>query len=161
MSKRKSKFKDSKSKFENLYKQYQARRNKPFYVSPNILQELNIPDTDECVEFSHLPLNPNGYPLYKGTTVIRYLRDSHKRSIKKCTTCHKCNNKLCVNPRHLYAGTRRDNWIDFVRSRNVFDYDLFFNVPSFDFKALDRKIKHLNAPKVGGLELVKFIKKSS
>jgi hypothetical protein len=25
---------------------------------------------------------------------------------------HKCNNKLCVNPEHLYLGTDKENWID-------------------------------------------------
>ena len=29
-------------------------------------------------------------------------------------TCHKCNVKLCVNPQHLYYGTRRDNIRDQV-----------------------------------------------
>lgn len=27
--------------------------------------------------------------------------------------CHKCNNKKCVNPKHLYAGTAKDNARDF------------------------------------------------
>ena len=30
--------------------------------------------------------------------------------------CHKCNNKKCINPEHLYAGTAKDNWRDFRNS---------------------------------------------
>ncbi len=30
--------------------------------------------------------------------------------------CHKCNNRLCVNPDHLYVGTYSDNMIDAINS---------------------------------------------
>lgn len=30
--------------------------------------------------------------------------------------CHKCNNRRCVNPSHLYAGTSKDNHNDSVRA---------------------------------------------
>jgi len=38
--------------------------------------------------------------------------------------CHKCNNKLCVNPEHLYIGTYSDNSKDAVQAgvRNSYKY---------------------------------------
>jgi hypothetical protein len=33
-----------------------------------------------------------------------------------CEVCHHCNHRWCVNPLHLYAGTRSDNMKDCVRA---------------------------------------------
>ena len=35
--------------------------------------------------------------------------------------CHKCNNKKCFNPFHIYAGTAKDNHNDFKRQPNYRD----------------------------------------
>lgn len=37
-----------------------------------------------------------------------------RRLKKEEFVCHKCNNKLCINPHHLYLGTPKDNAADTI-----------------------------------------------
>ena len=38
---------------------------------------------------------------------------------KKLFACHRCNNKGCCNPSHIYAGTPKDNWNDTVQAQGL------------------------------------------
>lgn len=68
--------------------------------------------------------NKDGYGMacYKGV-VVRAHRLSYFRSVGVKDfgglVLHKCDNRACINPSHLYAGTNQDNTND-MKSRNRF-----------------------------------------
>lgn len=94
------------------------------YLTDRVIQKYNLyyKDTNECIEYP--VLNDSGYPCYQQkinninchftlhrvSYQIYYNDDINVNDI----ICHKCDNKKCINPKHLFKGTHNDNVQDKV-----------------------------------------------
>ena len=78
-----------------------------------------INDDTDCWEWT-AALNNIGYGMFSWGP--RKMRTAHRASYELFTgpipaglsVCHTCDNPICVNPKHLWTGTRKDNYDDMV-----------------------------------------------
>lgn len=88
----------------------------------NILQK-NSQSTESCTLWTG--------KLASGYGTFQFLKKSwaaHRASFfvsyghlpKDLYICHRCNNKRCINPNHLYAGTPKENTQDLINSPDYY-----------------------------------------
>lgn len=90
------------------WKKSEARTEKTFLS--------NFEKTDGCWNWKG-KINPyNGYGYMPKKSAHRFSYEYYKNKIPgDKMICHTCNNKLCVNPDHMYLGTAHTNCQDAIK----------------------------------------------
>lgn len=80
---------------------------------------------NKCIEYSGR-LQPNGYGTLSvnnkiiGVHRLAWALKNGRLPQKGMDICHSCDNRKCINPDHLFEGTRSENMIDAVKKGRIY-----------------------------------------
>lgn len=99
------------------YGDFEKTKKSPWHESRKLFDELSLIETDDCVVWTGTQGGQGYGVLYVDRKVVRVHRlalqnRTPERDMSKFMALHKslvCHNRACMNYRHLYWGTAKDN----------------------------------------------------
>jgi hypothetical protein len=94
-------------------------------VDPDEFYSRCMPEPNSgCWIWVHGRSRRNNYPGFYQWRAHRvsWIINKKQQIPKGLFVCHHCDNKLCINPKHLFVGTASDNMIDKVKKGRHIPY---------------------------------------